>query len=151
MKNGVHLSNSSKVFFSLNFSFMTLFFYRFFQRMAIFTLYFGICLFGLLIRGYYRVPSSCIFKEEIDKEEHTFKSIIVNKSECKCHYTSFLWRKPFINDENQTIMNISLGINTYDDDENNQRIFEPMVIVRKIRKRKINDSFLFSYLISVMV
>jgi hypothetical protein len=105
--------------------------------MAIFTLYFGICLVGLLIRGYYRVPSSCIITEEIDKEEHTFKSIIANKSECKCHYTSPLWHKTFSNDKNQTIMNISSGINTYDDDENNQ----PMAIVRKIRKRKINNSF----------
>jgi len=103
--------------------------------MAIFTLYFGICLVGLLIRGYYRVPSSCIITEEIDKEEHTFKSIIANKTECKCHYRSPLWQT-FSNDENQTMMNISSGINTYDADENNQ----PMAIVRKIRKRKINGS-----------
>jgi len=105
--------------------------------MAIFTLYFGICLFGLLIRGYYRVPSSCIITEEIDKEEHTFKSIIANKTECKCHYRNFKWREPFINDENQTMMNISSGISTYNDNDNNQ----PMAIVRKIRKRKINNSF----------
>ncbi|CAF3418063.1 unnamed protein product [Rotaria socialis] len=46
MKNGVHSSNSN-----------------FFQHMAIFTIYFGICLFGLLIRDYYRVPSSYIIHE----------------------------------------------------------------------------------------
>ncbi|CAF4238204.1 unnamed protein product [Rotaria socialis] len=47
MKNGVHSSNSN-----------------FFQHMAIFTIYFGICLFGLLIRDYYRVPSSYIIHEK---------------------------------------------------------------------------------------
>ncbi|CAF4116038.1 unnamed protein product [Rotaria sp. Silwood2] len=55
--------------------------FKFFQCMIIFTIYFGICLFGLLIRGYYHVPSSCIIHEVINKEENIMKSIIANRIE----------------------------------------------------------------------
>ena len=48
------------------------------------TFYFLICLFALLIRGYHRLPSTCIKQEVIDKEEN-MKSIINDEMECKCH------------------------------------------------------------------
>ncbi len=97
---------------------------RFFQRMAIFTVYFAICLFGLLIRGYYRVPLTCIKHELLDREEKTVKSIIIDRIECKCHYTNFLWHKPFFIDENRTISNSS--------NEEKQQQFEPLALVRNI-------------------
>jgi hypothetical protein len=103
--------------------------------MAIFTFYFSICLFGLLIRGYYRVPQSCIKTEPIGKDEKEFKSIIANRIECKCHYTNFLWPKAFFDDENQTILNGSLGINN--DKENENKRFEPMALVRKSKNRRL--------------
>ena len=53
----------------------------FFQHMAIFTIYFGICLFGLLIRDYYHVSPSSITHELINKEENIMKSIIANRIE----------------------------------------------------------------------
>ncbi|CAF1026088.1 unnamed protein product [Rotaria sordida] len=106
--------------------------FKFFQRMAMFSFYFGICLFGLIIRGYYRVPSTCIIKEIIDKDENTVKSIIANRIECKCHYINFLWYKPYIDDENQTIMNVSLRINYDDNDENKKLRFKPMVLLLNI-------------------
>jgi hypothetical protein len=92
--------------------------------MAIFTLYFSICLCALLIRGYYRVPLTCIKHEILDKEEKTVKSIIEDRIECRCHYTNFLWHNPFFIDGNHTTISNSTG-----DDQ--QRRFEPMVIVRK--------------------
>ena len=95
--------------------------------MAIFTMYFFICLFGLLVRGYYRVPQSCIIREVIDDKENTVKSIISNRIDCKCHYTNFLWHKSFDQD-NQTMMNVSLRISN----ETDNRIFEPMALVRKM-------------------
>jgi hypothetical protein len=129
MKNGVHLLNLSKIYL-LEFLFKINFFIfnRFFQRMAIFTFYFAICLFGLIIRGYYRVPQTCLIHEVIDKEENTVKSIIANRIECKCHYTNFLWHKPHSANENRTLMNNSLGI--HNDEDNEKQIFEPMALVR---------------------
>lgn len=81
---------------------------RFFQRMAIFTLYFSICVFALILRGYYRVPSECIIQEVLPGEEHAVKSIIADRAECKCHYTNFLWRKSSMDEENSTIFNRSM-------------------------------------------
>ncbi|CAF4999885.1 unnamed protein product [Rotaria sp. Silwood1] len=104
--------------------------FKFFQRMAMFSFYFSICLIGLIIRGYYRVPSACILKEIIDKDENTVKSIIANRIECKCHYINFLWPKPYHHDENQTIMNISLDINY--NDKNKKHNFEPMALLLNI-------------------
>ncbi|CAF1176893.1 unnamed protein product [Adineta steineri] len=113
--------------------------FKFFQRMAIFTLYFGICLFGLLVRGYYRVPETCLYQEVIDKNENTYKSIIlINRTECKCHYANVLWHKPYnYNNNNQTNMNISLKINKYDDDDDNdndndKQIFEPLGLLLNV-------------------
>ena len=90
--------------------------------MAIFTFFFTICLLGLLIRGYYRVPMSCIRNEVLDKDEKIIKSIIEDRMECKCHYTNFLWNKPMIFTGNQTI-----GNNT---DE--QHRLEPWGLVRDV-------------------
>jgi hypothetical protein len=96
--------------------------------MAMFSLYFTICLIGLLIRGYYRVPLTCIKHEIIDKEEKTVKSIIEDRIECKCHYTNFLWNKPFFTDGNYTI--ISNGT----DQEQQQPRFEHTARVRNVRE-----------------
>lgn len=83
--------------------------------MGIFVFYFAICLMALIVRGYYRVPSSCIYHEIIDKEENTVKSIIIDRPECKCHYTNFFFRKKFFdNNNNQTNMNMSMR-NTFDE------------------------------------
>jgi hypothetical protein len=101
--------------------------------MAIFSIYFAICLFGLLIRGYYRVPKSCIIQETLDKSENTYKSIIANRLECKCHYTNFLWDKPY-SDDNRTIINNSLGRNN--DEENEKQTYESMALVRNIKNKK---------------
>jgi hypothetical protein len=100
--------------------------------MGIFTFYFTICLFALLIRGYYRVPQSCIIRETISKEEDTYKSIIADRMECKCHYTISLWHKPFVDHTNQTMMNISMRINNIDDEHQ----FELLVLVRNTRIKK---------------
>jgi hypothetical protein len=112
--------------------------------MAIFTFYFGICLFGLLIRGYYRVPQSCIIYEVLDEKENTVKSIISNRTDCRCHYTNFLWHKSLFNNENQRMTNMSLGFNN--GDENEKRRFEPMALVRKmkLKQSEIFSSFLDS-------
>jgi len=112
--------------------------------MAIFSLYFAICLIGLLVRGYYLVPQSCIIHEVIDKDENTVKSIIANRIECKCHYTNFLWHKPFLDADNQTIMNSSLGVN---DEENEKRSLQSLSLVRNIKtKRRTGDMYMFSFL-----
>lgn len=105
MKNGVHSLNLSKTSFRIRFQRKLI--SRFFQRMAIFTFYFTICLMGLLIRGYYRVPMSCIRNEIVDKDEKTMKSIIEDRMECRCHYTNFLWNKPMLLSDNQTIGNVT--------------------------------------------
>ena len=125
MKNGGHLLNSSKykIFLHLNITFIL---HRFFQRMAIFTLYFAICLFGLLIRGYYRVPLVCTEKEYLDKEEKTVRLIIANRMECRCHYTNFLWNKPFVEEDNQTMIKIN-------NDEQEKQAFEPLALVRNLQ------------------
>ncbi len=94
--------------------------------MAIFTFYFTICLLALLIRGYYRVPLTCLRHEFLDKEEKTVKSIIEDRMECKCHYTNFLWDKSILNDSNETM----IGNN----DE--KQIFEPLALVRNLSKNK---------------
>ena len=97
---------------------------RFFQRMAIFSLYFIICLLALLLRGHYRVPSSCIIQEVLDKEENTVKSIIIDRIDCKCHYTNFFWHKPFSDYANSSAVNHSLsvsgGIDIEDDRDKNE-------------------------------
>ena len=113
--------------------------------MAIFSFYFGICLFALLIRGYYRVPQSCIIHEVIDKAENTVKSIIANRVECKCHYTNFLWHKSFFDNNNQTIMNNSFR------EDNEKQIFEPMALVSKRKKTNRRYLFFFRCLIFSMV
>ncbi|CAF1077152.1 unnamed protein product [Adineta steineri] len=81
--------------------------FKFFQRMAIFTFYFAICLLALIVRGYYRVPSNCIDREIIDKEE-TGKLMISNRSECMCHYTNFLWYNTLSEYDNQTFGNMTI-------------------------------------------
>lgn len=93
--------------------------------MAFFSFYFAICLFGLLVRGHYRVPLSCIIHEPLDKDEGTFKSLIADRIDCKCHYTNFLLHKTLMDDHNETIMNNSLSINN---DE--ERTIKPIVLVR---------------------
>ena len=98
---------------------------RFFQRMGIFTFYFGICLFALLLRGSYRVPSSCLIQEVLDKEENTVKSIIADRMECKCHYTNFLWQPPFFDYySNRTTTNSSESAG---DDDDERSYLEPLV------------------------
>ena len=101
---------------------------RFFQRMAMFTLYFSICLFGLLVRGYYHLPETCLERKELDKSENTYKSMISQKDECRCHYTNFLRRKSLLMNENETIANISSGVDG-DTHGSDRRIFEPMALV----------------------
>ena len=54
------------------------------------------------------------------------KSIIADRIECKCHYTNFLWDKSLFDNDNQTMLNISMRNNA---DENDQ--FEPTALVRK--------------------
>ena len=104
MKNGEHLLNSSMKTIN-TFDFLSSNdLCRFFQRMALFTLYFTICLLALLIRGYYRVPMSCIRNELLDKDEKTMKSIIEDRMECRCHYTNF-FRLSYM--DNQTVTNSS--------------------------------------------
>ncbi|UJR09976.1 hypothetical protein I4U23_014200 [Adineta vaga] len=102
--------------------------FKFFQRMAMFTLYFSICLLGLLLRGYYHLPDACLDKVELDKSENTYKSVISNKSECQCHYTNFLWHKPIVNNENNTILN-STFVKDTDHTNNIRGIFEPMALM----------------------
>lgn len=92
--------------------------------MALFTFYFAICLFGLLVRGYYRIPETCIIHETLDKDEGTVKSLIADRMECRCHYTNFLRYKTFFDEYNQTIRN-----HTFDDSDEKQK-FEPMALVR---------------------
>jgi hypothetical protein len=103
--------------------------------MGIFALYFAICLFALIVRGYYRVPQSCIIHEIIDKEEHTMKSIIANRMECNCHYTNFLWHKKLFDNDNQTIMNTSMMSFSAN------RQFEPTALVRNENQKTIFPGF----------
>jgi hypothetical protein len=91
--------------------------------MAIFSVYFIICLLALIVRGYYRVPSACIIEELI--EDNKKKSIIADRIECKCHYTNFLWDKSLFDNDNQTILNISMA------NSSGKRQFEPTALVRK--------------------
>ncbi|CAF4284971.1 unnamed protein product [Rotaria socialis] len=74
--------------------------FKFFQRMGIFAFYFAICFLALVVRGYYRVPQSCIIKDPIDKEEDKWKSIIADRPECKCHYTNFFWQLALFDSNN---------------------------------------------------
>jgi hypothetical protein len=118
MKNGVHSFDSSQLFATCrSMRIICSMSSRFFQRMAVFTLYFGICLFGLILRGYYRVPMSCIVQEVLDKEENTVKSSIADRIECKCHYTNFFWHLPFMDNGNRTIFNQTSDINVDDENE----------------------------------
>lgn len=111
--------------------------------MGIFTLYFAICLFGLIIRGYYRVPQSCIIEEVLDKDENKVKSIIADRIECRCHYANFLWHKPVTddddNDDNHTIWYNSSHISNSDDNENRKQIFEPRALVSRLENLKENN------------
>ena len=102
--------------------------------MAIFTFYFTICLIGLLIRGYYRLPQSCIKHEPVGKDETIVKSIIYNRMDCKCHYTNFLWHNSWFKNHNQTIRNYSLEMYNYEDDDRQQ--FEPIALVRMTKNKK---------------
>jgi hypothetical protein len=107
--------------------------------MGIFALYFAICLLALIVRGYYRVPSTCIIHETIDKEEKTVKSIIADRIECKCHYTNFLWHQKLLQTNNQTMRNISMENNS------NQRRFEPTALVRNANMK--NPIFVFFFIV----
>ncbi|CAF3827144.1 unnamed protein product [Rotaria sordida] len=100
--------------------------FKFFQRMGIFALYFAICLLALIVRGYYRVPRSCIVDEIIDKEENKIKSIIADRPECKCHYTKFLWYTQSYDNTNHTIINMSMK-NIF-----RKRQFEPIALALNI-------------------
>jgi hypothetical protein len=93
--------------------------------MGIFAFYFAVCLLALIVRGYYRVPSSCIIHEPIDKDQSPVKSIIADRLECRCHYTNFLWHKNWFDNDNQTMMNISMR------NSSDKRQFEPTALVRK--------------------
>ena len=101
--------------------------------MGIFFFYFAISLLALIVRGYYRVPQTCIHHEKIEKEEHASKSIIIDRPDCKCHYTNFLWHSALFDeeDENRTMLNISI-VNT----TNIHRHFEPTALVRNEKNRK---------------
>jgi hypothetical protein len=129
MKNGVHLLNSSNSLSLLKILFISFFcLKRFFQRMGTFVFYFAICLLALIVRGYYRVPQTCIYHEKIEKEEHASKSIIIDRPECKCHYTNFLWHNSLFDDDddnNHTMFNVSIG-----NISNIHRHFEPTALVR---------------------
>ncbi len=103
--------------------------------MGIFVFYFAICLLALIVRGYYRVPSSCIILEVIDKEQNTLKSIIADRVECKCHYTNCLWHKSLFDNDNQTITNISRR------SISDKRRFEPTALVRNKKKKIILSIF----------
>ncbi|CAF0922969.1 unnamed protein product [Didymodactylos carnosus] len=50
--------------------------FKFFQRMAIFALYFAIGAIAMLIRGIYRIPSTCIVHQLIDKQDNDVKALI---------------------------------------------------------------------------
>ncbi|CAF1153906.1 unnamed protein product [Adineta ricciae] len=102
--------------------------FKFFQRMAIFTLYFGICLFGLLVRGYYHLPDACLEKLEIDKSANTYKSVISSKHYCQCHYTNFLWRRSFEDSDNETSLNATFAASV----ENDKGVFEPMALILNV-------------------
>lgn len=92
--------------------------------MAVFAVYFLITLLALIIRGYYRVPPTCIVHEIIDKDENTMKSLIADRMECKCHYTNFLWNRNTLSSSNQTYMNISMKAMP------KKRYFETTALVR---------------------
>ena len=92
--------------------------------MGLFVFYFLICLLALLVRGYYRVPSSCILHQIIDKEENTMKSIIADRIECKCHYTNFLWNNPSIDQQKAMSLNFTLK------ETDTETHFEVMALVR---------------------
>ena len=105
--------------------------------MAIFTLYFSICLLGLIIRGYYHMPPSCIKHQVIDKDEDLIKTTIADRIECKCHYTNFFRRKYFLGEKKQIIMNFSSIV---DDGKNDKTRLELMGLVRKNgNKKQEND------------
>lgn len=100
---------------------------RFFQRMGVFAIYFTICFFALIVRGYYRVPQSCIMHEIIDKEENTVKSIIADRFECKCHYTNFFRSKNSHDQTNFTSLNFISNVTSF------ERQFEPLGLVSSIK------------------
>lgn len=111
--------------------------------MAIFTLYFTICLLALLIRGYYRVPMSCIRNELLDKDEKTMKSIIEDRMECKCHYTNFLWSRVMIsNTGNRTITNSS-------DEQQTPQEFQTWGLVRIHRNFQFNCDIHLTFRFSI--
>ena len=92
--------------------------------MGMFMLYFAICLLALIVRGYYRVPPSCIDHKIIDKEENTMQSIIKDHDKCKCHYKNFFWNEALLHGNNQT------NISTATKNIPTNRQFEPIALVR---------------------
>jgi hypothetical protein len=91
--------------------------------MAIFAIYFAICLLALIVRGHYRVPAACINEEPL--EDNKKKSIIADRLECKCHYTNFLWDKTLFDKDNQTNLNVTAK------NISGKLQFEPTALVRK--------------------
>ncbi|CAF0818866.1 unnamed protein product [Rotaria sp. Silwood1] len=102
--------------------------FKFFQRMGIFVFYFTICLLALIVRGYYRVPPSCIVHEIIDKEENKLKSIIADRPECKCHYTNFLWQTNLFDNTNRTTISMSMIMKNIP----KKRQFEPTALALNV-------------------
>ena len=102
--------------------------------MGIFVVYFIICFLALLVRGYYRVPQSCIIQEIIDKEEDTKKSIIADRFECNCHYTNFLWDKGAIDRDNETRWNATATTGEH------KLRFEPIALVRGRRRGHVKPA-----------
>ena len=92
--------------------------------MAMFASYFTICLLALIVRGYYRVPPGCLEYEKIGKDDSALKTKIVDRPECRCHYTNFLWHSSLFSDDNRTMLNASM-IHLSSD-----RHFEPTALVR---------------------
>ncbi|CAF1010442.1 unnamed protein product, partial [Didymodactylos carnosus] len=107
---------------------MTFIKFKFFQRMAIFSLYFAICAIAMLIRGIYQVPSNCIKHELIDKQDTDVKALIIQNLSCRCHYVSFLFKEKSSSRISIETMNsntrldveqISVFNNSTDPDDNN--------------------------------
>lgn len=94
--------------------------------MGMFAFYFVICFLALIVRGYYRVPDSCIVRKYIDKEDDKWQSIIADRLECKCHYTKFLWRFKSYEFTNDTSFNSSNTIKF-----SLKRRVEPIALVSK--------------------
>lgn len=94
--------------------------FKFFQRMAVFSFYFSICLFALLLRGYYRLPSQCVAKEMIDKEENSYRSILIDRSDCNCHYTNFFRYPTSVRSMNFSLLNNTSDPIEEDEDHHHQ-------------------------------